>query len=68
MLEILSSVGCAIDDETLMTYPLDCDGIPDESWAGTCESVHLDDITDCCEEWFAALSDSDRKIVEGLRK
>ena len=60
MLAILSSVGSLMDFQSLMVYPQMLNEQPDRACG-----VHIDD---CDGEWFAALSDSDRKIVEGLRK
>ena len=56
----LESVGCAIDLETGITYPLKVNGEPD-FYDGV--AVHLDDV---CEEWDAALSDADRAVILGV--
>ena len=52
----LESVGCCIDTKTGMTYPMYADGSWDEEMG-----CHLEDIE--TDEWFDALSDEDRVIV-----
>jgi len=60
-MKILESVGCAIDLNTGITYPLNPTGQPD-CFAGT--AVHFDDV---CDEWHSALSPEDAKTVDEIR-
>ena len=54
MLIPLKSVGCFIDNETKITYPMDSEGVCITDPFG---GVHLDNCTD---EWKNSLSDKDK--------
>jgi len=54
-MQVLESVGCYFDVETIMVYPMYADGrwYPKE---GT-------DVGECSDEWWAGLSEVDLKTV-----
>ena len=58
MIVILNSVGCVLNDETGMVFPLFNDGTFDVSDDAT--AVHL---SDCNEEFFENLDADDSKVV-----
>ena len=60
MIYELHSVGCVIDTDTLVTYPMLENGEYDIN-EGT--QVHIDDI---CGEWFGYLSDDDFGTIDYL--
>jgi hypothetical protein len=60
MIHELHSVGCVIDTETLITYPMLLKGGYD-TYEGT--QVHIDD---CCVDFFENLSDEDFGTIDYL--
>jgi hypothetical protein len=57
MIIVLNSVGCLLNDETGMVYPMTHDGTYDaDNAVGTV-------LQECDEEWFDALNEADRNVV-----
>ncbi|MEY4571505.1 MAG: hypothetical protein RLZ10_716 [Bacteroidota bacterium] len=54
----LKSVGCVIDDETLITYPQYQNGGYDDEFP-----IHLDEVA---EGWFMSLDDNDFGTIKSL--